>query len=516
VGPNLTEKEMLNVLMCSRVDSPFADLIYWRHVRWAHGDLGSLPMLRDLLEFCRNNHDGCPQLCAKPLPTRVLRLSGKTPHLSVSLHESSLDEVGEYTALSYCWGGPQELCLTIDNLQSFKETLLAIDELPQTLADAALVTHAMGLQYIWVDALCIIQDSPADKECEIERMCAIYQNSVVTIAASTSDSVKNGFLNRNTLYNSNSASCTIQLPVRNDHGEEAWTDVTFSSTRTQHTDEYPINKRGWTFQEAFMPHRLLVFGDIEPFLRCRSDDTVVLSRSAMSYDVSRIEPRRVLYDGIFYKASLTEENEGTYFRQLWQYIVEQYSQRTFSFEEDRPLAIRGIIQYLSSVYEGQCYHGIWTTCSIGCLLWKRHQRSAEKTVRQPQVPTWSWLSLSFSDIDLDFLGSLGSDEGEATVHFTDASHNRLDITCQVLKKNDVFEAGDLVEYWDDYGREWADVDDPEWEQVFLLVLARTVDQKLLTIEVVRDSDGMYRRRGIMEIRGVEKWLSRPKITIAIL
>ncbi|KAF2451298.1 HET-domain-containing protein [Karstenula rhodostoma CBS 690.94] len=493
-------------------DSPFVDFVYWRPVRWTYGNLDSLPMLRELLDYCGKSHENCPQLSARRLPTRVLRLSGETPNLSLSLHESSSDELGEYTALSYCWGGPQELCLTTQNLESFKETALEITQLPRTLADAALVTNALGLQFLWVDALCIIQDSAADKAVEIERMCAIYENSVVTIAASTSDSVQNGFLNPNVSYNTNSASCTVPIPIQNVRGEEEWTNLTFSSTRTQHTDVFPINKRGWTFQEAFVPHRLLVFGDIEPFMRCRSSDTVVLSLAAVSYYNSRIEPRRVLYNGRAYNSSYTQANDDHHFRRLWLYIVEQYCLRSFGFEEDRPLAIRGVVQSLQSVYEGQCYHGIWSTCAIGCLLWKSYPRDAEPPVRQPQMPTWSWLSLSFSDIDLSLLELQGSDEGEAMVRFTDAPHKILEITCQVLHEDEVMEADDIVAYWNDHGREW----DPEWEQLFLLVLTRTVDQKLLTIEAVRDSEDAYRRRGIMEIRGVEKWIARPKQTVRLL
>ncbi|OAG09785.1 HET-domain-containing protein, partial [Paraphaeosphaeria sporulosa] len=497
-------------------DDPFADFIYWRPVRWVYGSLNSLPMLRELLNYCCGNHASCPQLSAKPLPTRILRISGQTPHLSLTLHETSPDAVGEYIALSYCWGGPQQLCLTTQNLKDFKEVALAITQLPQTLSDAALVTNALGIHFLWVDALCIIQDSAEDKELEIEKMCAIYENSVVTIAASTSKSVQDGFLDTNASYNTESASCTIPIPFQSECGEEKWTSVTFSSTRTQHTDIFPINKRGWTFQEAFVPHRLLVFGDIEPFMRCRSSDTVVLSLTALSYYNSRIEPRRVLYGGRPYNSSYMEANDDRQFRRLWLYIVEQYCLRTFGFEADRPLAIRGVIQSLQSVYGGQCYHGIWSICPIGCLLWRSYPRDAATPARQPEVPTWSWLSLSFTDIDLSLLELLGNDDGTAIVRFTDAPHSTLQITCQVLLEDEVLKADDIVAYWDDYGREWSEAYDPEWEDLFLLVLTTTADQKLLTIEAVRESEGAYRRRGVMEIRGVEKWLAQPYQTVKLL
>ena len=472
-------------------------------------------MLPTLLDYCSTNHQLCPLLSAKRLPTRTLHISGEFPELYLTLHVSTENEEGKYAALSYCWGGPQALCLTMDNLKYLQNAQLYINQLPKTLSDAILVTRSLDLQFLWVDALCIIQDSPADKEHEINKMCSIYENSIITIAASTSDSVKTGFIKPTISYNTPHSSCTVQLPFQNQDGEEGWADVTFSPSQTQHTDAYPINKRGWTFQEAFVPHRMLVFGDIEPFLRCRSSDTVRLSQSTTSYYNSRIEPRRVLYGGKPYNSSYPEEHDERQFRGLWKYIVEQYSFRQFSLEADRPLAIRGVVEFLTKIYKGECYHGIWSMCPISCLLWASHPREGEEPVRRPEVPTWSWMSLSSTEIDSSNLELLGNNEGEATIRFSDAPHDQLHITCQVLYEEEVYKANDIVDYWDDLGHDWSGVDDTEWEGLFLLVLARTVNQRLLTIETKCGSDGVYRRRGVMEIREVEKWLSRPKVTIAL-
>jgi Heterokaryon incompatibility protein (HET) len=78
----------------------------------------------------------------------------------VRLHESS-GETGEYTCLSYRWGGVLPLCTLTCSLDQEK---LGIkwSRLPKTFQDAIQVTRLLGIRYIWIDALCIIQDAPAD------------------------------------------------------------------------------------------------------------------------------------------------------------------------------------------------------------------------------------------------------------------------------------------------------------------------------------------------------------------
>jgi hypothetical protein len=112
------------------------------------------------------------------------------------------------------------------------------------LTDAVLVTHALGLHFIWIDALCIIQDSTADKEREIRNMYAIYENSFITISASTSSSVETGFLNLSISSSDILPSCAIPMPLHNQNGKEDRTDVTFIPRQTQHTDACLINERG--------------------------------------------------------------------------------------------------------------------------------------------------------------------------------------------------------------------------------------------------------------------------------
>lgn len=98
-----------------------------------------------------------------------------------------------YAALSYCWGPRTKGILetTKSTLSAF-ETAIPENTLPQTLKDAIFTTRQLNIRYLWVDALCTVQDSTQDKLEEIAKMEDIYQNAQVTIAAARAESCKEG------------------------------------------------------------------------------------------------------------------------------------------------------------------------------------------------------------------------------------------------------------------------------------------------------------------------------------
>lgn len=99
---------------------------------------------------------------------------------------------GHWAALSYCWGKPQGLKATIANLEDL-QTTIPVEELPRTLRDATTVTRELGLRYLWIDRLCILQDSREGWEEQSGRMSHIFRDAYVTLAASAASDV-NGSL----------------------------------------------------------------------------------------------------------------------------------------------------------------------------------------------------------------------------------------------------------------------------------------------------------------------------------
>jgi hypothetical protein len=97
-------------------------------------------------------------------------------------------------ALSHCWGGPEfPIPCTLEASSKIHTKVgLRYAELPKTFRDAIDVTRAMGYEYLWIDSLCIIQDSADDWKKEARRMAIIYDNAVFTIAAMDAENSSHG------------------------------------------------------------------------------------------------------------------------------------------------------------------------------------------------------------------------------------------------------------------------------------------------------------------------------------
>jgi hypothetical protein len=96
-----------------------------------------------------------------------------------------------YLTLSHCWGGDLPLQLTLDSLDTFQVSI-GYENLPATLRDAVDVVRSLNAQYLWIDALCIIQDSEDDRVQESSKMGQIYMNSRLNIAATASSNSHGG------------------------------------------------------------------------------------------------------------------------------------------------------------------------------------------------------------------------------------------------------------------------------------------------------------------------------------
>jgi len=136
------------------------------------------------------------------LPSRVVdvRLGSGS---RVRLVTTNKGERGRYCALSYCWGpkSPNDSQTTLlrATLESFKQCL-PVRELPPTIREAIEVARRLNVPYLWVDRLCIVQDSEEDTDAECNRMCEVYEQAFLTLAALGDDTGDKGlFLDREVL-----------------------------------------------------------------------------------------------------------------------------------------------------------------------------------------------------------------------------------------------------------------------------------------------------------------------------
>ncbi|KAI7777507.1 l-serine dehydratase [Diaporthe eres] len=128
------------------------------------------------------------------MPKRLLHINNDHHATLVETTNGSKHANAIYAALSYCWGGDQKFKAKRSNLPLLMDSRFLIASLPVVLRETIGLCRKLGLLYLWIDALCIIQDDEDDWTEESARMGRIYQNAHLTIAAGSSNSVEIAYL----------------------------------------------------------------------------------------------------------------------------------------------------------------------------------------------------------------------------------------------------------------------------------------------------------------------------------
>jgi hypothetical protein len=147
----------------------------------------ALARVKSWIRTCDAKH-GCVVQDAV-MPTRVLDL-GRQGSQGIVLFEMH-GQRGRYITLSHCWGASHSFTTTRRNLEIRKREI-SLNDLPKTFRDAVTGTRQLGVQYLWIDSLFIIQDDRLDWEAEASRMADVYTNSYLTISASSSRDTNSG------------------------------------------------------------------------------------------------------------------------------------------------------------------------------------------------------------------------------------------------------------------------------------------------------------------------------------
>ncbi|KAF2745114.1 hypothetical protein M011DRAFT_389521, partial [Sporormia fimetaria CBS 119925] len=148
------------------------------------------------LAHCLNKHLPCnkPMPELQSLPSRLIELRPKGAQIRARLRlREELPGECRFVTLSHCWGKGHTYSLRSDILSAFR-TDIPGEQLPRTFQDAISVTHELGLSYVWIDSLCILQDSTSDWADEAQRMAGVYGSASLNIAATASTSSDAGLL----------------------------------------------------------------------------------------------------------------------------------------------------------------------------------------------------------------------------------------------------------------------------------------------------------------------------------
>jgi heterokaryon incompatibility protein (HET) len=454
-----------------------------------------------LLE-CFTKHKRCHYQSIPVLPIRVVDVGTDASTGLVKLHVRDRMKAiyGAYSALSYCWGGPQSVVNKIASLDDLKSGIL-ISTLPQSIRDAIEVTRRLDIRYLWVNALCIVQDSMIDKQEEVNLMGSIYKNVTVTISVSVASSANDGFLR---IPRKIPQVCNFELPI----SDGIVGNLSIIGTEPL-KPKHPLDKRGWAFQEKLLSPRLLQFSELELIWTCQTEPIQTVTKGVVEYkkynnDWIRLPPR-VLNDKRWSGRSWTALKQKI---EMWTSIVTLYSQRRLTEPEDRLNALAGVASELAVLWKDEYIHGMWKSDIINFLAWDVSKPSRPE--RSSRAPSWSWASLD-GGVWFRMLWRID-------VHIIAYEEpDRLSLNCMLLQDDE-----DLLKWFKLWVQKDLEYDEyPHYQAQYVLLgeIKRKKYMPCFGLIVIETTAGVFRRIGTFEDRfqeNAEMWSSSERHNIILV
>lgn len=344
-------------------------------------------VLKDWLDLCQTMH------------TQVCNDHGREPktveHFKlIDCHTRQIVTAQnvDYVTLSYVWG-PTEKC------HEFSEQLPPT--LPTTIEDAITVTQNLGLRYIWIDRYCINQKQKGHAYLQMSQMDLIYQNSIITIVAAAGGDPSYGLpgvsrRERRPQPRARIRSTILISPLPKTHiliANSHWAS------------------RGWTYQEAVLSRRRLVFTDEQVYFQCNGmhcyETFQIPWKSLHTSDRQSLEAKYQIPPfhwsdgGVIFPFGV-----GTTRNAVIKRILE-YSRKSLTRQYDRLNAFLGILR----VFETQGTYHCWGTpilsrpfipgmepskddLGLGFLEGLCWTLEDSSNTRIPHLPSWSWTGWS--------------------------------------------------------------------------------------------------------------------------
>ncbi|KAI1461449.1 heterokaryon incompatibility protein-domain-containing protein [Annulohypoxylon moriforme] len=304
--------------------------------------------------------------------------------------------------------------LTRHTMKQFQEKI-PFDDLPANFRDAIIVTRELGIRYIWIDSLCILQDSTEDWDAEAKNMGRYYSYSTLTILAQTSEGSTQGFLKPPVVPKKFNP---VKLHI--DSGDNDERQVTVEWLPYGREDllmlrrESVLAKRGWTLQEDLLSPRKLHYGKHQIQWKC-------CETMKSAEDVPSQDPRQsfhmylplefnvlssVLQGGLLPKPQRRPVDIEEMLTEYYD-LLKLYSMRAFEMKKDRLPAFSGLAQRIHKYLEGDYIAGLWSCDFQRNLDWNTRRDHANfdfdfdyeyercglrtpKIVHENCPPSWSW------------------------------------------------------------------------------------------------------------------------------
>ena len=361
------------------------------------------------LQNCQDNHVMCRAAQATSLPTRVIYLGKSDEELRLCItHGTS----AKYATLSHCWGQITLPTLSMNNIQRLQ---LAIDYsvLPKSFQDAITVTRRLGVQYLWIDSLCIIQDSAQDWEQESAKMADIYINAWFTIAATGAHDARGGLF-----IPSEYRGQAVEIPCPGSAGEPNFIYARESrdqqnvavdvAHRPHRATRNPLDGRAWALQERCLSTRTFFYTETELAWECLTG-TQCECRSHFQRthtSSSTLKKNFIAFRNLPYVNFSHARGHTDALKEEWKALVEDFTRRNLTKVTDRLPAFSGLAAQYEKATSMTYAFGLWKENFAHGLTWRVDRDDDDIFVNESQTsrsskiyqnyyaPTWSWASVT--------------------------------------------------------------------------------------------------------------------------
>lgn len=402
---------VLSVFRSPKLNPPFAVQLGLAQLPQPGSDI-FFDIAKSWLQDCDDNHPGCVGTVQCELPTRLIEVGTvENPLLRLVETRKEIVPSKDYVALSHPWGDTTKYTpfSTLRNdpennydVKNFKRSI-PYNKLPATFKHAVDCTRQLGIPYIWIDSICIIQGPGGDFGDEAKRMEDVFSGAYCVIAASRAIDQRTGFLAPRPQGE--------YVTMTSDDGKPFYICKTIDNFNKD-VIEGRLNRRGWVLQERALARRTIYFTENQTYFECGNGvrcETLTWMQNNMA---------DFLGDPQFPNKAMRAKSRALKI-EYFQGLYKQYSRLELTRAYDRPFAISGLEKRLQKAFDSKGTYGTFDDSDKSnpglfrrSILWQRDRdddpedKNPMKHIEFPadrnvQIPSWSWMayegSISYCD-----------------------------------------------------------------------------------------------------------------------